>query len=338
MKRFTAILLALMILPIGALGASVRDIGTMETEHDSGVNALLDVVLTAAMVRDERALAEGEKPSEGLVEAVFGVYTYCETGALTAELSGEDAAALYRAFFGEGEYALPESGSCPCVTIEDGVMKMDLEELAERPLAGLWIYETRIPEENRVIVKGDMFTARGYVFASAWDVPDWALTWYCSASALLERDEGALFGWRVVSFELGEIYLDGAVTGWREVADEEAGYSLLVPGVLEPNGTGSFATFDGQVAMTVETLPLMDESAAKAYFENASDLKTERVDEGMLFATLEESGRTRLLIAGTDLFKAYLITLTYPEARRDEMTLYLEFIRNSFNEAGNVNG
>lgn len=338
MKRLIAILLVMMILPFGALGASVRDIGTMETEHDSGLNALMDVVLTAAMVRDERALSEGEKPSEALVEAVFAVYTYYETGALTAELNGGDAAALYRAFFGEGEYVLPEKGSCACVTIEDGVMKMDLEELAERPLGGLWIYETRIPEENRVQVKGDMFTARGYVFASAWDVPDWALTWYCSASACLERDEGALFGWRVVSYSLGEIYLDGDVTGWNEYVDDEAGYSLVVPAVLEERGPGSWSTFDGQAAMTVETLPIMDAAAAEAFFGNAADLRIERVDEGMLFCTLERDGSTRLLIAGTDLFKAYLVTLTYPEARRDEMTLYLEFIRNSFNEAGNVNG
>ena len=342
MKRLIAILLALVILPLSGFAASVRDIRYMETEHESGVSALMDVVLSAAMLKDIRDLPEGTKPPEGLVEAVFAVYTFFETGALSAELNTDDAAALYRAFFGEGAYTLPETGDCPCVRIEDGVMKMDLEELNETPLVGLWIYETRDLDGSRVWLKGDMFTARGHAFASAWEIPDDELTWYCSAEACIERDEGALFGWKIVSCSLGEIYLDGSVPGWTDLTDEEAGYSLLVPSILTVSAGGpekrTRSTADGEITLTVEPLPPMDEAAADAYFEGEANLRKDSVETGLRYYAVEGPRAARVLIAGADMKQAYLITLTYPEGRQDEMALYLEFIRNSFNEAGNTNG
>ncbi len=342
MKKLFALIMALVMLPAAALGASARDVRNTDIDPGSGVNTLLDVIATAAMLKDVRSLSEGETPSEGLAEAVFAVYSFAETDGSEVRWSEEDLREIYRAFFAAGPYTLPEKGDCTCVSIEDGVMTLDLSELYETPLAGVWITENRLLENGQLYIKGDVFTAWGYFLTSAWDVPNEDLTWYCTMEACLEAPEDSLYGWRVVSYSLGEIWLDGSVSLWPEFVEETAGYSLLVPAVLGVSGEDparrEWQTGDGQVTMTVEVLPGMDEAAGDQYFEGEPFLIKQSPWDGLATWAVEGPERARLLIAGTDLKSAYLVTLTYPEERQDEMTLYLEFMRNSFNEAGSTNG
>lgn len=89
---------AVLLLGI-AHAAPVRDERKLDIETDDSLTGFLSTVMSGAYLKDIGRLAEGEAPSQGLVEAVLGVYEYHMLGPGKAELTAEECRDLYGSFF-----------------------------------------------------------------------------------------------------------------------------------------------------------------------------------------------------------------------------------------------
>ena len=330
-RAVSALCVLALALPVpAALAAPTRQRRTMEIQEDEGLRGFLSTVMSAAVLRDLPALEEGEAPGAGMAEAVFGVFEYNMFGLDSVTLTESECAGLYEGIFTSGTFRMPEEGSCPCVKIEDGKMVMDLSELNENPLVGARVYESRIAD-GRVFMKADLYTAWGYYMTDPGFIPEEDLTWYCSAEICAEAGEGGLFGWKLVSYRLGSVWQDGALSEWKEYTDEESAWSLSVPSMFGESSAGAglreWQTADGSATLRAEFLPPM------------SVFPESGTEEGLYgIMTQEGEGSLRLVFCGEGLGADCVLTLEYPPDRLDEYSYYLEIIRNSFWMRGMPNG
>ena len=341
-KKFLSAILCLTLvlaLPLGALAAPVREERGMDVPGDEGLRGFLSTVMSAAMLKDLPVLGEGEIPSQGLTEAVMAVFEYNMFGLDSVTLSAEDCAGLYRGFFAAGEFTMPEKGDCPCVRVENGKMVMDLAELNETPLVGAHVYEAAL-RDGRVFLKADLYTAWGYYLTPAPDIPEEDLTWYAGAEICAEAGEGELFGWRLVSYRIGEVWRDGALGDWTDYENGEDGYTLRVPsrfGLSEKGeGVRQWQTPDGEATLTIRKLPAMTFAEGLRMMETGSGLLTPQEEFSCVLMTGEEN--SLVLVCGEGLEAAWLATLEYPSGKAEEYTFYAEIIRNSLNVRGLANG
>ncbi len=339
-KRLVSVLcvLSLLSLPLAAAAAPVRDVRG-DVPEDESLWGFLSIVMSAAMLKDLPSLAEGEAPSQGLTEAVMAVFEYNMFGLDRAVLTASDCAGLYDGFFASGTFTMPEKGDCPCVTVSDGKMIMDLAELNETPLVGAHVYEGEM-RDGRLYMKADLYTAWGYYMTAPLDIPEEDLTWYAGAEICAEINEGEMFGWRLVSYRMTDVWQDGALSEWTNWEDGEHGYSFMLPSCLGPSGggdgTAEWQSADGTVSVTMRLLPAMT-------FDEGMELLSAqegRIDGQEEFSCILRTGTgsSQLLICGGGLSDAYLVTLAYPEERTEEFTFYAEIIRNSLTVRGLANG
>lgn len=167
--------------------------------------------------------------------------------------------------------------------------------------------------------------------------PDAAITWLCDATVCVKR---AGEGYELVSCETGDYYAAGA---WQEV--DTADYSVTLPDLYAENDQDvyDFSYYDESGAFV---------SGLRYRAEEAGDLNVEEFirslmgeDDDALYITplpdvsmltAQAEGMYVIVYAGDGLF--HTLTLTYPEEREAEFTLYGEFMRNSFLVAGETNG
>ena len=318
--------LALALPAPAALAAPVRQEKNMEVQEDEGLRGFLSTVMSAAVIRDLPGMEEGEAPCAELAEAVFGVFEYNMFGLDSVTLTESECAGLYGGFFASGSFEMPAEGSCPCVKIDGGRMVMDLSELNETPLVGAHVYESRIVD-GRVFLKADLYTAWGYYMTAPLDIPEEDLTWYCSAEICLEAGEGELFGWKLVSYRLGSVWQDGALSEWKEYTDEEAAWSLAVPSMFGESGAGEgvreWQTADGSATLRLEFFP-----SPSAGEENGMKAGENEGSYGLI--TEDGEGHLKVVFSGEGLESEGVLTMEFPAERLDEYSYYIEIIRNSF--------
>lgn len=340
-RRGLALLICALLMAgmIPASAAPARDQRPDSVWMEGDPEGLLSVVMSAAMLKDQDALAAGSPPAQGLVEAAFAVYVYNSRGLERVTLEEGDCAELYDALFASGSFHMPEKGDCPCVTVENGRMTLDLAELNETPLVGAWIYSAR--EENGTMrLDMDLYTAWGYYMTPALEIPEEDLTWYRHCTAVLSRAEESAFGWRLVSFQTGPIYQDGAFSAWQEYANPEAGYSLMLPSLMGQSRSDAndvlFETADGTASVRIERIAPMTRDQA---LSETAALKSGITLEDAAFSLVLHIAPTgaRILMYESDSC-AYRVTLTYPSERMEEYGLYAEIMRNSFTIWGLSNG
>ena len=341
MKRILSLIAAALFLASasGALAAPTRDQRAMFAEEDDSLRGFLSTVMSGAYLKDVDALAPGETPAQGLVEAVLAVYEYHMLGDNRAELTGEECADLYRSFFSSGSFVMPEKGDCPCVTVENGRLVIDLEELEETALCGAYVYES-VMDGGYLDLKADLYTAWGYYLTPAGDIPDEDLVWIRGAEIRLEAAEGTAFGWRLISFALGKPYDDGAMDLWTEYENPGMGLSLNVPGGMaltrESEDGAEWTTEDGRAVMTLERLNGMSFAEGRELMGQLSGYAVYQEEFDTLMCI--GSGTTWILVCSDAVEYAYRLVLVYPEDRGDEYGLYSEIIRNSFVVWGLSNG
>ncbi len=341
MKRTIAVLCAALLVfcAAGASAAPARDRRSMAMEEDDSLRGFLATVMSAAYLKDVPALAAGETPSQGMVEAVLAVYEYHMLGPVRAELTEQECADLYGSFFASGRFVLPEKGDCPCVTVENGRLIIDLEEMEETVLCGAYVYASAAGE-GYLDLEADLYTAWGYYLTSAEEIPEEDLVWLRGARIRLEAAEGTAFGWRLVSFETGKTYAAGEMSRWEEYVNEDMGLSLNVPTGLtmtkEEADRVEWSTADGTVRMALERKPGMSFAQGRALMEQMEGYAVyqEMFDVLMCVGT----GEARILVCSDAVEYAYDLVLTYPEDRAQEYGLYAEIVRNSFVVWGLSNG
>lgn len=166
--------------------------------------------------------------------------------------------------------------------------------------------------------------------------PDDALTWLCDATVCVQR---AADGWTLVSCETGEYYLSQ-----RTVPVQGTGYMLSIPDIYTADTSGAYDwSYSDELGQFVSGIRYRCEEADGASLaEYAGFLAGESediliaIDEDLGTLVAQDSGMYLIVIAGEGVF--YSLTLTYPEDREAEFTLYGEFLRNSFVIDGEANG
>ena len=341
MKRILSLILAVLILAgtSCAFAAPTRDRRALFAEEDDSLRGFLSTVMSAAYLKDVEALAPGEAPSQGLVEAVLAVYEYHMLGDDRAELTGEECADLYRSFFSSGSFAMPEKGDCPCVTVENGRLIIDLEELEETALCGAYVYES-VMDGGYLDLKADLYTAWGYYLTPAGEIPDEDLVWIRGARIRLEAAEGTAFGWRLISFALGRAYTDGAMDQWTEYVNDGMGLSLNVPAGMtltrEAEDGAGWVSADGRAVMTLERLPGMSFAEGRDLMGQLEGYAVYQEEFDILMCI--GAGTTWILVCSDAVEYAWRLVLDFPEDLAEEYGLYSEIIRNSFVVWGLSNG
>ena len=337
-KPVALLLCLLMLFALPASAAPVRDLET-EPEADAALNRLLGIAFSAAMLKEESALAPGQAPSEGLVEAAFAVYSYLDAGLERAVVTPEMGRELHSAMFANGSFSMPEKGDCPCVTIEDGNMVLDLAELNETPLVGAYVYAQTIRGEYTDL-EIDLYTVWGYWGTPALEIPEEDLTWYRHATATVQKCSESPFGFRLAAFSLGPIYEDGAFAVWQEYEDADMGFTVSLPSLMGLSRQSAedklFENASGSSSIRIESLPPMDYRDAAAQIAALPDGKT--LVDTQFSVVLRITAKKTVIIIYESSERAYRVTLTYPEERMEEYGLYAEIIRNSFAIWGLSNG
>ncbi|MBQ8136335.1 MAG: hypothetical protein IJ174_02785, partial [Clostridia bacterium] len=314
LKRLPALVCALTFLALlPASAAPVRDL-QMEEEAAPGLNRLLGIVLSAAMLKEENALAEGQAPSEGLVQAAFAVYSYLESGLEQAEVTQEMGQELQAVLFESGAFVMPEKGDCPCVTIEGGKMILDLAELNETPLVGAYVY-AQTERGEYIDLQLDLYTVWGYWGIPALDIPEEDLTWYRHAVATVQRNDESPFGFRLAAFALGTIYEDGAFAAWQEYEDADMGFTVSLPSLMGLSRQSAedklFENADGSASIRIEGLPPMDYREAAAQIAALPEGKT--LVDNLFSVVMRITPRKTVIIIYESDARAYRVTLSYPE-------------------------
>ena len=166
--------------------------------------------------------------------------------------------------------------------------------------------------------------------------PEEALTWLCDATVCVRR---AGEGYELVSCEVGDYY-----RSQRFLQTETAAYALGLPEIYQDyaDDVYDFSCYDEEGGSFISGIRYRCEDAAgmslteyaQALTGEGELLITLREDIGQL--TAQDSGLYVIVVAGEGQFHS--LTITYPEDREAEFTLYAEFMRNSFAIIGESNG
>ena len=167
--------------------------------------------------------------------------------------------------------------------------------------------------------------------------PEETLTWLCDATVCVRR-EGS--GYQLVSCEIGDYYRSQhAATAYGD------GFALTLPDIYTANDqdvydwsyydeNGDFVSgirYRCEDALGME----LDEYAQALIGESEGDMIV-NVNAAIDQITAQDSGLYVIVTAGEGVFHS--LTVTYPEDREAEFTLYAEFLRNSFVVEGEGNG
>lgn len=342
--RLLALVLCLSLLVSGtAFAAPTRDQQHSEITVTDTLQAFLDLVMGAAVLKGETSLKAGDAPSQRYVEGVFGVGLYSlvlpyegdDIWENRAMLTEDELRALYGMVFASGEYSVPESSDCDCIMINDKDVAFDLSPLTEQPAVGAYVYGTTF-DGSVATLQCDLFTHYGALSTSAADVPDDALTWYANATVTLKTDDQAPYGYLLTGFDIGAPYVDGMVSEWKAVEHEQLGLSITAPGIFGlaemKDDSMVLQTADGSASITVCALDveaLAFEQFLEEYTKENED-KVVRADRAFEQFTAQDEDEFNVYIIDETAGKVYQLFMEFPAGEKTEYSLYGEFIRNSF--------
>lgn len=166
-----------------------------------------------------------------------------------------------------------------------------------------------------------------------------ALVWLCDATVCVKR---AGSGYEMVSCEVGEYYAAQEYV-WTE--NDNWGYALNLPDIYAVNAGDvyDYSCYDKDGAFVSGIRYRFEETGGETLESYAQSLSGE--SEGDVIVTeyeelpqitAQSSGMYLIVYEGEDGFHS--LTITYPEDREAEFTLYGEFLRNSFTVEGQSNG
>ena len=148
----------------GALAAPVRRQQVMEITIDEKLQALVDTLASAAVLRGVNTLGNAEAPSQPLVEGMVSM------GLMRGTLPGQDGQTALLAhrtqaqmardcasFFTAGDYEEIETPLCPCITADEDGLAFDLADLSAGPFVNAYIYRAEFDGERAALLC-DLYT------------------------------------------------------------------------------------------------------------------------------------------------------------------------------------
>ena len=167
--------------------------------------------------------------------------------------------------------------------------------------------------------------------------PDDSVAWLCDATVAFKRDGD---GYALISCETGDYYAFK-----RTEAVETAAYTVSLPDLYAVHADDIYdyscydadGTFVSGVRYRAEAADGLtrEEYARRLLGEDADSLIVNDLADINLL-TAQGTGIYVIVYGGGDMFHS--LTVTYPEEREAEFTLYCEFMRNSFVIDGETNG
>lgn len=208
-------------------------------------------------------------------------------------------------------------------------------EYDENTYVGARVYSC-VEEGGCYVLECDVYLEEGGDTLPEY-APDDALTWLCDATAYVRR---AADGYELISCDVGDYY-----RSQRAVTVEGEGYSVSLPDLyaVHPEDAYDYSCYDENGAFVsgiryrVEDVGDMSLQAyAQALLgESEGGMLVNMLEDIRLF-TAQDAGMYVIVYAAEDQFHS--LTVTYPEEREAEFTLYAEFMRNSFVVEGEANG
>ncbi len=207
----------------------------------------------------------------------------------------------------------------------------------ENTYVGAYVYSC-VEDGGCYVLECDVYLEEGGDSLPLYAVEE-ALSWLCDATLCIKR---AGSGYELVSCEVGEYYATQSYV-WTENADW--GYAVNLPDIYTISESDvydySFYTEDGTF---VSGIRYRFEEAQGLTLESYAEALSGESEGGMIVTeyedlpqiTAQSSGMYLIVYAGEDGFHS--LTVTYPEDREAEFTLYGEFLRNSFTVEGQSNG
>ena len=169
------------------------------------------------------------------------------------------------------------------------------------------------------------------------DAPEDAVQWLCGATVCVTRDGS---GYGMVSCETTPYY---SAMEYRTVHNDQYGYEMNVPETYVQRDDGfDYSCYEEDELVSGVRYRCEDAGdydlagyAALLTGESEDDM-TVTMKEDVGLATAQAAGLYIAVYEGNGVF--YSLTVTYPEDREAEFSLYAEFMRNSLVVAGESNG
>ncbi len=340
-KLINLLCLALCLcLAVPALAAPHRDRRTV-TDLSEELETAVSLFGGASLLRDVYELKEGEPVPQALEEGAllvgFGRHLLPNLdGDATDGKETADAAAL-SGLLGQlftGETAVPETPSCPCITREGDKLTFDITDVDVESAGGAYIFSAW-QDDRRVTVLADLYSAISYFGEDVELISEEYILWIRTAQFVLERDEAAALGYRLVSMVSYPDWLDGAVNEWELTLGED--YEVNLPTFFRlassEDGTDTYAAEGLDASLTIQTLPASGQdplSAAREEYAAAHPDASIVMEPDLSYFTAETDGMYVMYVVPEEADSLHVLTLTFPSERQYEFSFYGEIIRNSF--------
>lgn len=346
-RAVLSVLLVLFLLMPAALAAPARDDQLQGMAVDPGMQLLLETVFGAAVLSDVQGMEESLPASPALIEATlalgleYGLFTEKEENCLLSqELSAEFVSRLFTC---DAYTPLTQSQLGFFVPGEGGSIQYNLSALLSNPSIGVYVYSVAFDGE-KVQVLGDVYTHYEDHSMSAEVLPEDAMRWFCHGQATLTYHPEMYFGYTLDSFALSPVYLNGQLSDWQTIENTTYEYSVNLPSIFgladDAPAAMHWQTADGDAELLIQVhtdyTDSYDDTLSAFLLTNPMQQVTEQREFSQFSAVGE--GVYTLWIIPEDLPWAYTVSMTFPQERRAEYTLYAEFIRNSMSVWGLANG
>ena len=327
-------------LAVPALAAPCRDERTL---GDGGTELGTAVSLFggAALMRDVYGLAEGEAVPQALAEGVlllgYGRHVLPNTdGDPTDGTETVEAAAVQTLLpqLFTGAAGVPETPSCPCITWDGDSLVFDITDVDVESAGAAYIFSSW-QDGTRVTVLADLYTSIAYFGEDPDLIAEEYLTWIRTAQFVLERDDAALLGYRLVSMTAYPDWLDGAIGEWELTMGED--YEVNLPTFFRldtsEDGTDTYVADGLDAMLTIQTVSASGQdplAAARAEYAAKHPDAAIVMEPELGHFTAETDGAYVLYVCPEETDTLRIIILTFPNERQYEFSFYGEIIRNSF--------
>ena len=207
-------------------------------------------------------------------------------------------------------------------------------EYDENTYVGARIYSC-VEDAGCYVLECDVYLENGADSLPEY-APDDSVTWLCGATVCVQRQEE---GWQCLSCEVGEYYQFTEMVP----ADGE-GYTVTLPDIYteDQRDVYDYSCYDDQGSFVSGIRYRAEETAGRSAADYARSIAGDSEDlildeqADLNTVTAQATGMYVIVYEGGGVFHS--LTLTFPEEREAEFTLYGEFMRNSFVVEGEVNG
>ena len=336
----TVCLFLSLCLAAPALAAPSRDVRTLN-DGGEALETAVSLFGGAALLRDVYDLEEGGEVPQALTEGVL-LLGYSRSLLPNGNGSPADAAKTVDAAAVQdllpqlfaGPAAVGETPSCPCIVRQGDSLVFDVSDVDTESAGGGYVFSSW-QDGKRVTVLADLYTTIDGFGEDLDVIPEECLTWMRTAQFVLEQDENALLGYRLVSMVSYPEWLEGAVSEWELTMGED--YEVNLPTFFHldvtDEGADTYKADQIDAKLTVAALPASGEDPLAAALEEYASAHPEAaivMEAELGHFTAETDGAYVMYVRPEESDTLRVVTLTFPSERQYEFSFYGEIIRNSF--------